>query len=100
MSLPPDTVVPKQQMFEEALGVAPARGRLRGRRIIVVGAGQRATVDERPPVGAPLPFGRQGTAWEVAYATLFLISNESSYVNAHALVVDGGLAGGIARATR
>jgi NAD(P)-dependent dehydrogenase (short-subunit alcohol dehydrogenase family) len=286
MSLPPDTLVPNQQMFEEALGTAPARGRLRGRRILVVGAGQRATVDERPPVGngraisvlfaregasvacvdisreaaeqtcaqihaeggrafaeiadvadaeaigplvercasrlggldglvmvvgitaalplskqdartwdhefavnvrsnmlfaqkalelmeegsaivlmsslaalrnssgmpgyetskaaqvalarsiamagqgrgircnavlpglmdtpmgrdatrrrparvgAPLPFGRQGSGWEVAYATLFLISNESSYVNAHALLVDGGLAGGIARATR
>jgi NAD(P)-dependent dehydrogenase (short-subunit alcohol dehydrogenase family) len=286
MSLPPDTLAPNQQMFEEALGAAPARGRLRGRRILVVGAGQRATVDERPPVGngraisvlfaregasvacvdisreaaeqtckqihaeggkafaeiadvadadaigplvercasrlggldglvmvvgitaalplskqdargwdhefavnvrsnmlfaqkalelmdegsaivlmsslaalrnssgmpgyetskaaqvalarsiamagqargircnavlpglmdtpmgrdatrrrparvgAPLPFGRQGSGWEVAYATLFLISHESSYVNAHALLVDGGLAGGIARATR
>ncbi len=286
MSLPPDTATPEQQMFAESLGAAPARGRLRGRRILVVGAGQRQTVDERPPVGngraisllfaregaslacvdisrdaveatcaqvqseggkafaevadvgeaetiaplvercaerlggldglvlvvgitaakplakqdaqgwdrefavnvrsnmlfaqkslevmdagssivlmsslaalrnssgmpgyetskaaqvalarsvamagqtkgircnavlpglmdtpmgrdatrrragrvgAPLPFGRQGTGWEVAYATLFLISNESSYVNAHALVVDGGLAGGIARAAR
>ena len=286
MSLPPDTRAPNQQMFEEALGVAPARGRLRGRRILVVGAGQRATVDERPPVGngraisvlfaregasvacvdisrdaaeqtcaqihaeggkafaeiadvadadaigplvercasrlggldglvmvvgitaalplskqdartwdhefavnvrsnmlfaqkalevmdegssivlmsslaalrnssgmpgyetskaaqvalarsvamagqargircnavlpglmdtpmgrdatrrragrvgAPLPFGRQGSGWEVAYATLFLISHESSYVNGHALLVDGGLAGGIARAMR
>jgi NAD(P)-dependent dehydrogenase (short-subunit alcohol dehydrogenase family) len=286
MSLPPETVAPKQQMFEEALGAAPARGRLRGRRILVVGAGQRATVDERPPIGngraisvlfaregaslacvdisrdaaeqtcrqieaeggqafaeiadvadadaigplvarcasrlggldglvlvvgvtaalplskqdargwdhefavnvrsnmlfaqqalalmdegaaivlmsslaavrnssgmpayetskaaqvalarsiamagqpkgircnavlpglmdtpmgrdatrrragragAPLPFGRQGSGWETAYATLFLISHESSYVNAHALLVDGGLAGGIARAPR
>jgi hypothetical protein len=51
MSLPPETVSPDQQMFEEALGTAPARGRLRGRRILVVGAGQRATVDERPPIG-------------------------------------------------
>jgi len=32
-----------------------------------------------------VPFGRQGTGWEVAYAALFLISNESSYVNAHTL---------------
>jgi NAD(P)-dependent dehydrogenase (short-subunit alcohol dehydrogenase family) len=286
MSLPPDTRAPNQQMFEEALGTAPARGRLRGRRVLVVGAGQRATVDDRPPIGngraisvlfaregasmacvdisrdaaeqtckqihaeggkafaeiadvadadtvgplvercasrlggldglvmvvgvtaalplskqdartwdhefavnvrsnmlfaqkslelmdegsaivlmsslaalrnssgmpgyetskaaqvalarsiamagqakgircnsvlpglidtpmgrdatrrraaragTPLPFGRQGSGWEVAYATLFLISHESSYVNAHALLVDGGLAGGIARATR
>ena len=30
-----------------------------------------------------VPFGRQGTGWEVAYAALLLISNKSSYVNAH-----------------
>jgi NAD(P)-dependent dehydrogenase (short-subunit alcohol dehydrogenase family) len=39
----------------------------------------------------PVPLGRQGTAWEVAYATLFLLSNESSYVTGQSLVVDGGL---------
>ena len=44
-----------------------------------------------------VPFGRQATGWEVAYAALFLISNESSYVNAHTLFVDGGHMGGIAR---
>ena len=37
-----------------------------------------------------LPFGRQATAWEVAYATVWLLSEESSYVNAHPLVLDGG----------
>jgi len=37
-----------------------------------------------------LPFGRQATAWEVAYATVWLLSGESSYVNAHPLVLDGG----------
>jgi hypothetical protein len=35
-------------------------------------------------------FGRQGTGWEVAYAALFLISNESCYVNAHTLFLDAG----------
>ncbi len=44
---------------------------------------------------APLPFGRQGSPWEVAQACLFLVSDESSYVNGHALVVDGGLSVGI-----
>jgi NAD(P)-dependent dehydrogenase (short-subunit alcohol dehydrogenase family) len=44
-----------------------------------------------------VPFGRQGTGWEVAYTALFLISNESSYVNAHTLFLDGGHMGGIVR---
>jgi NAD(P)-dependent dehydrogenase (short-subunit alcohol dehydrogenase family) len=38
-----------------------------------------------------IPAGRQGTAWEVAYGGLFLLSGESSYVNGQSLVVDGGL---------
>ncbi len=39
----------------------------------------------------PLPFGRQGTGWETAYAALFLMSRESAYITAQTLVVDGGL---------
>jgi NAD(P)-dependent dehydrogenase (short-subunit alcohol dehydrogenase family) len=38
-----------------------------------------------------IPARRQGTAWEVAYGALFLISGESSYVTGQSLVVDGGL---------
>jgi NAD(P)-dependent dehydrogenase (short-subunit alcohol dehydrogenase family) len=38
-----------------------------------------------------IPAGRQGTAWEVAYAALFLLSDESSYTTGQSLVVDGGL---------
>ena len=38
-----------------------------------------------------IPAGRQGTAWEVAYGALFLLSGESSYVTGQSLVVDGGL---------
>ncbi|MHC2336684.1 NAD(P)-dependent dehydrogenase (short-subunit alcohol dehydrogenase family) [Bradyrhizobium sp. USDA 4454] len=44
-----------------------------------------------------VPFGRQGTGWEVANTALFLISNESSYVNAHTLFLDAGHMGGIVR---
>jgi NAD(P)-dependent dehydrogenase (short-subunit alcohol dehydrogenase family) len=39
----------------------------------------------------PIPLGRQGTAWEVAHATSFLLSDEASYITGHALLVDGGL---------
>jgi NAD(P)-dependent dehydrogenase (short-subunit alcohol dehydrogenase family) len=38
-----------------------------------------------------IPLGRQGTAWEVAYAAAFLLSNEASYITGHSLLVDGGL---------
>ncbi|MGP8120143.1 MAG: SDR family NAD(P)-dependent oxidoreductase [Xanthobacteraceae bacterium] len=51
----------------------------------------------RPDRALAVPFGRQATGWEVAYAALFLISNESSYVNAHTLFVDGGHLAGIVR---
>jgi NAD(P)-dependent dehydrogenase (short-subunit alcohol dehydrogenase family) len=36
------------------------------------------------------PTGKMGTAWDVAYASLFLASDEASYVNGTELVVDGG----------
>jgi NAD(P)-dependent dehydrogenase (short-subunit alcohol dehydrogenase family) len=38
-----------------------------------------------------IPLRRQGTAWEVAYGALFLVSDESAYVTGQSLVVDGGL---------
>jgi NAD(P)-dependent dehydrogenase (short-subunit alcohol dehydrogenase family) len=57
----------------------------------------RDATRRRPNRAIAVPFGRQGTGWEVAYACLYLISHESSYVNAEALLVDGGLAAGVAR---
>lgn len=37
-----------------------------------------------------VPMGRQGDAWDVAHAILFLVSDEASYITAEVLVVDGG----------
>jgi NAD(P)-dependent dehydrogenase (short-subunit alcohol dehydrogenase family) len=39
----------------------------------------------------PIPLARRGTAWDVAYATIFLLSDEASYFTGQTLVVDGGL---------
>lgn len=52
--------------------------------------GRDATRKRPSRLGLPLPFARQGTGWEVGHSALFLLSHESSYINAHALVVDGG----------
>jgi len=52
---------------------------------------------KRPNRGSSVAFGRQGTAWEVAYPVLFFLSRESSYVNAQCLVIDGGQFYGVAR---
>jgi NAD(P)-dependent dehydrogenase (short-subunit alcohol dehydrogenase family) len=38
-----------------------------------------------------VPLGRQGTAWEVAAAIVFLLSADASYITGQQLVVDGGL---------
>jgi NAD(P)-dependent dehydrogenase (short-subunit alcohol dehydrogenase family) len=38
-----------------------------------------------------VPMGRMGDAWDVAHAVLFLASDESRYITAQEIVVDGGL---------
>jgi len=40
---------------------------------------------------AQCPMGRMGDAWDVAYAALFLASDEARYITGAELVVDGGL---------
>ncbi len=38
----------------------------------------------------PVPLGRRGTAWEAAYASLFLLSHESTFITGQTVAVDGG----------
>ncbi|TQV92425.1 hypothetical protein V2A60_007120 [Cordyceps javanica] len=40
---------------------------------------------------AQVPTGRMGSAWDVANATVFLVSDEARYITGQELVVDGGI---------
>lgn len=52
----------------------------------------RLASQKRPNrASTPIPLGRQGTGWETAYTSLFLISDEAAYVTGQVFVVDGGL---------
>jgi NAD(P)-dependent dehydrogenase (short-subunit alcohol dehydrogenase family) len=103
-SLRPGTLVPSYDASKAALAALCRHVALEGEPL-----GIRANVLAPGPVDTPLgreasrarptratqrlPFGREGTAWEVAYAAQFLLSHEGSLINAQVIVADGGMTG-------
>jgi NAD(P)-dependent dehydrogenase (short-subunit alcohol dehydrogenase family) len=103
-SLRPGTRIPSYDASKAALAALCRHVALEGEDL-----GIRANVIAPGPIDTPLgrdasrgrparskqrlPFGREGTAWEVAYAALFLLSHESSFINAQVIVADGGITG-------
>jgi NAD(P)-dependent dehydrogenase (short-subunit alcohol dehydrogenase family) len=55
--------------------------------------GRLATAGRPSRARSAVPFGRQATGWEIAYAALFFVSDESVYVTAQVLAVDAGITG-------
>jgi len=75
-----------------------ARGGVRA-NVVVPGLidtplGRSATRGRPSRARTPVPLGRQGTGWEIAYAIVFVLSDEASYMTGQTLVVDGGLTWG------
>jgi NAD(P)-dependent dehydrogenase (short-subunit alcohol dehydrogenase family) len=103
-ALAPVNDIPAYQASKAALtGVcqyAALKGAERGIRVNIVvpglidtALGRLASAVDPERAGKSIPLGRQGTAWEVAYATAFLLGHEASYITGQALVVDGGYIG-------
>jgi NAD(P)-dependent dehydrogenase (short-subunit alcohol dehydrogenase family) len=101
-SLRPGTGIPAYDASKAGIGGlcrhVAMEGARRGVRanVVVPGLidtplGRNASKRRPSRAGTPIPLGRQGTAWEVAHATTFLLSGEASYITGQSLVVDGGL---------
>lgn len=57
-------------------------------RVAISTGGDREEIARRR--ADTVPMGRQGTAWDIASAAAFLVSDEASYITGVVLAVDGG----------
>jgi len=100
--LKPGSRLPAYDASKAALGGlmrhVAFEGKRKGVRANIVAPGLvdtplgRVASQGRPSRGrTPTPFGRQATGWEVAYAALFFMSDESVYVTGQTMAVDAGM---------
>src|SRR4051794_1252098 len=87
----PKHLDPSASIHPETLGQAKSNMRLAGRRIIVVGAGQRKIIDEEPPIGngraMSVLFAREG-----AHVACIDVNKEAADNTVDQIVSEGGKA--------
>jgi NAD(P)-dependent dehydrogenase (short-subunit alcohol dehydrogenase family) len=87
----PKKIDPSASLHAEALGLAKSHGRLAGRRIVVVGAGQRKIVDQDPPIGngraMSVLFAREG-----AHVACIDVNQEAADETVAQIMSEGGKA--------
>ena len=59
--------------------------------LIDTSLGRLASLVKPDRDSTPIPLGRQGNAWDIANAHIFLLSDASSYITGITLPVDGGI---------
>jgi NAD(P)-dependent dehydrogenase (short-subunit alcohol dehydrogenase family) len=57
----------------------------------IAGASGRSAAEVRAERDARVPLGKMGTAWDTAYAALFLASDEAKFISGAILPVDGAM---------
>jgi NAD(P)-dependent dehydrogenase (short-subunit alcohol dehydrogenase family) len=55
--------------------------------------GRQAGTQIKGRNASAVPLSRQGSGWDIAYAVIWLLSGESSFISAQDIVVDGGRVG-------
>ena len=101
MNLAPTALDPSRQMHPETLGQVGGRGRLQGRRVLIVGAGQRRIPEDDPPIGngraISVLFAREGASVACVDINADAAQGTVDQVTREGGTADGGLSIGVVR---
>ena len=97
---PPETAEPFEQIFADfEHTIVPGMIDTPLVTHTIAQRGDRGSADELHAQARRLvPMGERGTAWDVAYASLYLASDEARYTTGTEILVDGGFMANTGRA--